>query len=370
MLVIGGGITGALVSYALVQKNYRVMLIDKRDIGMGSTAASTSMLQYETDVPLYKLAEMIGEKGATECYHAGVKAIQDLGRLVKNENIDCHFQYMKSLYVSATADDSVWLRKEFLTRKSCGLKVKWLDGNAVLEQYGIKCSGAILSDTAGSVDAYKLAHALIALSVKKGLKVFDQTSFDRMTFKNNKHTLHAADGQTITCEKIIFCNGFEATEILKEPVCRLQYTYACISEQHMDYKKNLDGVLVWDTATPYFYMRTTDDRRVQIGGEDTAYTNPKLQNAKMKIRQKRLLNTLLTRAPGIQFIEDFAWGGVFGSTKDSLPYIGKSPEYKNALFALGFGGNGIVFSVQAMHIINDLLEGRTNSLAHWYRFGR
>ncbi len=74
--------------------------------------------------------------------------------------------------------------------------------------------------------------------------------------------------------------------------------------------------------------------------------------------------------PGIDFIDDFNWGGTFGTTHDGLPYIGKSPEYKNALFVLGFGGNGITFSVQAMQIIPDLLEGRENRLANYYRFGR
>jgi glycine/D-amino acid oxidase-like deaminating enzyme len=74
--------------------------------------------------------------------------------------------------------------------------------------------------------------------------------------------------------------------------------------------------------------------------------------------------------PGIIFKEDFAWGGVFGSTKDGLPYIGKSPEYENALFVLGYGGNGIIFSVQAMNIIPDLLNGKKNHLSYLYRFGR
>jgi len=74
--------------------------------------------------------------------------------------------------------------------------------------------------------------------------------------------------------------------------------------------------------------------------------------------------------PGINFIDDFNWGGTFGSTHDGLPYIGESPEYKNALFVLCFGGNGITFSVQAMHIIPDLLQQKENPLAYYYRFGR
>jgi hypothetical protein len=41
---------------------FKTILIDRREIGHGSTSATTSMLQYEIDVPLYQLIDLIGEK--------------------------------------------------------------------------------------------------------------------------------------------------------------------------------------------------------------------------------------------------------------------------------------------------------------------
>ena len=78
IVVIGGGISGALTSHALMEKGYKVVLLDKRDIAMGSTAATTSMLQYEIDVSLFELAKMIGEEAAVECYKAGIDAIHTI----------------------------------------------------------------------------------------------------------------------------------------------------------------------------------------------------------------------------------------------------------------------------------------------------
>ena len=46
-VVIGGGITGALVAVHLAEAGVKTLLIDKRDIGTGSTSASTALLQYE-----------------------------------------------------------------------------------------------------------------------------------------------------------------------------------------------------------------------------------------------------------------------------------------------------------------------------------
>jgi len=368
--VIGGGITGALVSHALMDAGYKVTLIDKRDIGQGSTSATTSMLQYEIDVPLYQLAEMIGEQNAALCYRSGNEAINQLEQTVAKEKIDCGFQKKKSLYISHNKKAAQWLRKEFDIRNKYQLGVQWLSTEEVKDQYGIHCFGAILSNTAASVDAYKLAHELIRLNVKRGMGVFDQTDISSFDLESEQPLIHTKDGHTVSCNKIVFCSGFETTEMLKEKVADLFYTYASVSEQDIPLNKNLADTLVWDTEDPYIYMRTTDDGRLLIGGEDSSNNISLFQQRTKEKKAKKLADKLQTILPGVHFIEDFSWGGTFGTTKDGLPYIGYSPEYKNALFVLGFGGNGITFSIQAMDIIPDILAGTENKLTELYRFGR
>lgn len=53
--VLGAGITGALVAHRLARAGLDVVVVDRHDVGLGSTAASTSLLQYETDTPLSDL---------------------------------------------------------------------------------------------------------------------------------------------------------------------------------------------------------------------------------------------------------------------------------------------------------------------------
>jgi glycine/D-amino acid oxidase-like deaminating enzyme len=158
--------------------------------------------------------------------------------------------------------------------------------------------------------------------------------------------------------------------MLKEKVADLFYTYASVSEQGIACVSKLADVLVWDTDNPYLYMRTTDDGRLLIGGEDSSTNFPFFQQQIKEWKHKKLMHKLDAIIPDNGFIEDFSWGGTFGSTKDGLPYIGESPEYKNALFVLGFGGNGITFSVQAMEIIVSMLKGKKHPLEKYYRFGR
>ena len=62
--VIGGGITGALVAHHLVEAGLDTIVIDRRDVGWGSTAASTALLQYELDTSLADLTRDVGEERA------------------------------------------------------------------------------------------------------------------------------------------------------------------------------------------------------------------------------------------------------------------------------------------------------------------
>jgi glycine/D-amino acid oxidase-like deaminating enzyme len=370
ILVIGGGITGALISHALMEAGYQVTLVDRRDIGMGSSAATTSMLQYEIDVPLYRLSEMIGEEAAVKCYRAGIEAIHTLRELVEQLPIDCDFEMKNSLYIAHNKASVDWLKKEFEIRDKYALGVKWLEAPEIREKYGIISQGAIWSETAASIDAYRLAHQLIHFNVSRGMTVYDHIDFSRLDTSGAEPRMILSTGQEIVAQKIVCCTGFESTKLLKEKVADLFYTYVTISEQGIDLNEEIKKTLIWNTSDPYIYMRTTGDERLLVGGEDSTFNFQFFQEKIKERKASKLASKLEKILPDIDFVEDFSWGGTFGVTKDGLPYIGKSPEYDNTYFVLGFGGNGITFSVQGMDMIVDMLEGRQHPLEEYYRFER
>lgn len=97
ILVIGGGITGSLIAHRCIEEGYQTMVVDRREIAHGSTSATTSMLQYEVDVPLYKLIEKIGEEGAVQSYRACHASIDHIGALVKEIRSSCGFSQKRLL---------------------------------------------------------------------------------------------------------------------------------------------------------------------------------------------------------------------------------------------------------------------------------
>ena len=235
ILIVGGGITGSLIAHQCMADGYKNVLIDRREIGHGSTSATTSMLQYEIDVPLHQLIDLIGEKAAVDSYWACYKSIDNLKKIVQQVKSDCGFEKKESLYFAALKKDVVWLKKEFEARKKIGMPVKWLEADEIDKKFHIKHShGGILSEQGGSIDAFHLAHDILAYNHKKGLQVFDKTDIKKVTYKQNGVTVLTEHGTTITAKKIIYCNGFESTEIIKDKFVKLLSTYAIVGERFED----------------------------------------------------------------------------------------------------------------------------------------
>lgn len=371
VLIIGGGITGSLIAHQCIADGLSTILIDKREISNGSSSATTSMLQYEIDTPLYKLIEMIGKKPAIDAYNACFEAIDQLGEIAKSIQSKAGFTSKKSLYFAAYKKDVSWLKKEFEARKDAGFKVKWMDAEMIFDTFGIQNTfGGILSDQGASVDAFMLVHEVLNYNLKKGLKVFDKTELIKVKPRKGFNECVLNTGATIKAKRIVYCVGYESQSMIKENFVNLISTYAIVSEINDNPPKSLDKLLVWNTADPYIYLRTTEDNRILIGGEDEEFQDTIKRDELIDKKEKKLLKSFEKMFPEQEFISDFTWAGTFGVTKDGLPYIGEHKDFKNAYFVLGFGGNGITFSVAGMAMVSDWIKGKKNKLTPLFAFGR
>ena len=371
VLVIGGGITGSLIAHQCVSEGYQTMLVDKREIANGSTSATTSMLQYEIDVPLYQLIDKIGEKGAVSSYQACYHAIDQLGQIASEVKSDSGFKKKDSLYFSAFKKDSTWLKKEFETRKKYGFPVEWLSAGDIQDSYHIQDTyGGILSKQGGSIDAFRLTHDILAHNHKKGMPVYDKTAISKVIYHPNKPQAITEYGNIIRAKTIIYCNGYESTEIIKDKFVNLLSTYAIVGERFQEPQNYLKDLLVWNTASPYNYMRLTDDNRLLIGGEDEPFKDTAKRDSLLGLKQLKLEKQLNKILPALDYRTDFTWAGTFGETKDGLPYIGEHSNFPSTYFVLGFGGNGITFSVIGMEMVAAFLKKKKHPLAKYYRFRR
>ncbi|TLX23819.1 FAD-binding oxidoreductase [Chryseobacterium indologenes] len=371
VLIIGGGITGSLIAHQMIKDGYHTILIDRRELCNGSTSATTSMLQYEIDVPLFELIEKIGKKGAIESYKACSDAIDRVEKLAGLIKSDAGFKRKKSLYFASKKKDTEWLQKEYQARRDAGFDVKWLKSEQVLKQFGFENTyGGILSKQGASIDAFRFAHELFRHNVKKGLRIFDKTEMVKVQYHKGFNLVSTDKGYQIKTKKIIYCIGYESKNLIKENFVDLKSTYAVVSEIDNDKFKNISNTLVWNTDDPYIYMRTTDDGRLLIGGGDEDFYDAEKRDSLLEKKEKEIIKSLKKIKPDYDFYPDFVWAGTFGETKDGLPYIGEHEKFKNSYFVLGFGGNGITFSATGMEMTSLFMKNKKHLLSKYFKFGR
>ncbi|WP_456311958.1 NAD(P)/FAD-dependent oxidoreductase [Pseudomonas shirazensis] len=369
ILIIGSGITGALMAYKLINEGKKIILVDRRDAANGSTAASTALLQYEIDVSLHDLIKLRGEKCALDSYNNGKKAIFDLRTIVDDIQSDCQFEFKKSIYFCSLKKDLPFLKTEFKCRKEHGFDVTWLE-KWDLEKLGLNALAAIESKTAAVVDPYKLAQDLLRYCEEKGMKIFDRTNIISTHKHKEKLVAHTDEKFTIIADHIIHCSGYESTETVAEKIVDLKSTYVIASENIPELSSAFKKAIFWDTSNPYLYFRATADNRIIVGGGDEEFKDPKKRDKLLPKKEIFLLKKFQRKFPKINFKIDYSWAGTFGETKDGLPYFGKPNPERNEHYVLGFGGNGITFSVIGMNSILCSIEDKTHPDLEYYKFGR
>lgn len=371
VLIIGAGITGSLIAHQMIQEGYKTILIDKREICNGSTSATTSMLQYEIDVPLYELKDQIGPEGAIASYKACADSIDKLQEISEKIKSNAGFKRKESLYFASKKKHVSWLKKEFEARKKAGFKVKWLEPAEIKKRFDLeKTYGGILSKEGASVDAFNLAHELLEYNSKKGLKVYDKTEMKSVKYHSTYNEVELTSGFKIKAKKIIYCIGYESKNLIKEDFVQLKSTFAMVSERDLITNKNFSETLFWNTDDPYLYMRSTDDNRILMGGGDEDFLDPEKRDQLLIKKEKEIVKIYNKVLPSQPFYTDFVWAGTFGETKDGLPYIGVHQKFENSYFVLGFGGNGITFSVTGMEMAANFLKNKKHHLTEYFKFGR
>ena len=273
-----------------------------------------------------------------------------------------NFSYKKSLQLAQHKKDINALLTECDLRQRNGFAVEYIPSVTLEQDFGIQAPGALFTQLAADTDAYPLTHHILQFNIARGLKVYDRSRAVKFSRKKDHQRVLLQNGCYIDCTHIVYANGYEAANLVPRGKLRLQSTYVTISEsisRPLPFWK--DDCLVWTTGHPYLYLRTTPDARILVGGRDEETISPARRDKLISSKARHLGSDFCKRIPGIPFSSEFSWTGIFASTPDGLPYIGELPGKKHQYVALGYGGNGISFSLVAAIMITDLICGKPNS---------
>lgn len=367
VLVVGAGISGALIAHALAREGHKVAVIDRRGPLKGSTSASTALLLFEIDTPLIHLKREIGARPAERAWLRSKGALDALYELAQREKIDASINLRPSVYLSGDVLDAAGLAKEARARERIGLPSHYLNRRELRDRFDLSRSAAIVSDHNVAADPRALAAGFLRRAEHFGARLFAPHEIADLQSDKRAATALTKDGFTIQSRQIVLCTGYELPKIVPTGGHSISSTWVIATRpqpKHLWPRK----CFIWEASDPYLYVRATIDGRVICGGEDEEFLDEAGRDAKLHRKTKTLEKKLAKLLPNIDPHAQFAWTASFGQSTTGLPSIGPIPGYPRCYAVLGYGGNGITYSMLAAQLVSAAIGRRKDPDAKLFAF--
>jgi glycine/D-amino acid oxidase-like deaminating enzyme len=357
--VVGTGISGALVAEALQNAGLSVLALDRRAPTSGSTPASTALLLAELDTPLSKLRARIGNTNAARVWWRSAGAVQALRERVEDLEIECHFKLRPTIYLPGNTLNMAGLKQEALVRQKCGLRAVYIDRAELRRFSGISRAGAILSQGNAEVDPVKLAGGIWRHFLRRGGQMMSNVDIVGVDQTQSRVRLESLDERVVMAKHAVFCTGYELMKFVRPKGFKIISTWV-LATKPQPLALWPESSLIWEAADPYLYLRTTADGRAIVGGEDEPFSDETKRDLALPSKIAAISRKAKRLYPKVDFDAEFQWAGSFGESPNGIPAIGPIFGLPRCHAVLGFGGNGITFSMLAAQLVSRAIQGITD----------
>jgi glycine/D-amino acid oxidase-like deaminating enzyme/nitrite reductase/ring-hydroxylating ferredoxin subunit len=343
--IIGGGITGISVAYQMAKRGHKVMLVEAFGLGSGQTSRTTAHLTWQLETQLFDLLKMHDETTVATVVDAHRSAVDMIEKIIETENITCDFKRLDGYLVKGENFNEEKLRNEQDAAKKCGLELDFIQ----VTPHFVRPRSSLRYSRQGQFNPIKYIQGLIRVLTDLGVEIHEGTHIKdiRQEDRLNWELLTDA-GFQIECRNLIVATNTPVNNRFHLHTRQYAYrTYAMAFKLAHPVKEEC---LMWDTETPYHYVRFVDDLLV-VGGEDhRTGQEPKHDpfNALENWARKNF-----------SFINDIAWkwSGQIFEPMDQIAFIGRNPGLeKNCYISTGESGIGMTSSVIASVIIPSLID--------------
>lgn len=366
VLVVGMGISGAMIAEALASDGHRVACIDRRGPLLGSTSATTALVQFEIDQPLTILSRKIGREKAERAWRRSRLAVANLEARIRERGIACRLAQRPSLYLDGDVLPPSLLREEAQARRRAGLRSDYLVPSDIERRFGIKGRAALLEYGNLALDPRKATAGMLRAAANRGARLYAPVEACGIETSSGEAVVATRHGPSIRAASLVLATGYELLDIVPATAHQVISTWAMATKPQ---KRAVwpDEAFIWEASDPYLYMRVLHDGRVVCGGEDEPFMDEDRRDALTAGKIDAIARKLGRLFPRLDTTPDFAWAGAFGTTSTGLPLIGRVPRRPNVLAVMGYGGNGITYSQIASELVATALAGDRDHDEDLYR---
>lgn len=356
VLIVGAGVTGALVAEALSDIGLHVITCDRHAPAAGATAASMAMVLHETAAPLARLARRMHREDAERLWRRTFLAVHALRDRVRTLGIEADLQERYSLYLQGDLLDAAGLRAEAQARMRAGFEVHYLPAAQVQREYAIRGRSALRSGGALAVNPRALAAGLLRAAAGRGAELLAPEDIASIEVGRTGVRAATRSGHRITSRHVVLATGHALFRWVPSRGHRIVSSWAIATRRQA--RQLWPGPdLIREAGSAGLHLRATADGRVLCAGGHEEIASVAERDALLPQKVQWLQKKLAALLPRVDTRVAQAWCASFGVMVQGLPTIGEIPGMPHCYAILGCGGDGLAFSMVAAQMLRNRLSG-------------
>ncbi|HRO13806.1 MAG TPA: FAD-binding oxidoreductase [Paracoccus sp. (in: a-proteobacteria)] len=363
--VIGSGYTGLNCAIALARDyGMQPVVLEAHGTAYGCSTRNGGQAQFSAG--RLKRSQWVDRWGldvARRLHGEMLEAFDYWRGQIRDHNIDCDPVDGGHYYIAHKASVVPGLTKEAaLLRDQFGYGAKMMSREQIMAEVvrDHEAQGAMYEPDGVGIHAAKLAFGYQRVAREHGARVHTDSPVEGWEYYNGKHHLRTPGG-IVRAKKVAVATAGYAPRTLHArlrdrlmPIMSNSVVTRVLTEAELAEVGAKVGSPLTDTRTLRHYYRLLPDNRLQIGSR-AAITGRDAANPR---HLASLREGLARKFPVLRGIElDYSWWGWVDVSHDMMPRITGLPDLPGAYYALGYGGNGVMYSAMAGRRMAQLAAG-------------
>ena len=362
--IIGSGFTGLTCAIRLAQEHgIKATVLEANRSSWGCSTRNGGQAQCASGrLKRSQWIQRWGQDVALQLHAEICDAMEYFKEMIKD--IDCDPQPGGHFYIAHRPKVMPVLEKEVdVLQKIFKYDAKIIDEATLKREFvnDREAHGAMHEPEGIGIHAGKLAFGYLKRARALGAKVHPASPVSGWETRNGVHHL-TTPGGTVRARAVGVATGGYTSQslhpLLKNrllPILSNSIATRPLTNDEKDACNFRTTQVLTDTRVLRHYYRLLPDDRVQIGSR-SAITG---RDAPQKKYEEQLIGDLHRKFPALNGIKiDYSWWGWVDVSHDMMPRIVQPDSNKTIFYALGYGGNGVMYSAQAGRHMADRMAGK------------
>jgi glycine/D-amino acid oxidase-like deaminating enzyme len=356
VVVVGGGISGAITAFFLAKEGFDVVVLEKNIIGCSNTSLSCGTITDFTDQMYIKV-----EKDKETINKMQRKANKLLDEILVDINNNKDLKRINHNIITTKMFQKGIFKAEQEKRNTLGQKVELLE----------KGNGIVIEEESRLIDTYELTAQIINyLNKFPNVRIYENTSLISFNTNYNGVEITTNNDFKIKAGSLILTTSVDGLNIASIPNSQLYRRFGI--KLKTNFKEELSLKVLNDIP---IYIRVDNFGNMLVSGIDTKY-NYKMENDKYlymqeKENEKRLKALVYKLFPKIELADEIvSFSGNIIATKDKLPIISEIDKLPNVYLNVGVGSSSISNVLIGADILKEAVRGYYKKEASLFKINR